>query len=164
MDSLCRGRIMEWIIDSKITDDIKLWGKGWSNNNKFKRFHMGMASHGDELSAIYRSSRISISDNLWTIHERNFEIFLSGGFPLIRHVEVPAVESMNIITNHFRENKDVVLFYSKDDLLNKIQYYLDNPDERERIAENGRQVVINNFSHTAIAEKSMDFIKNYFNT
>jgi spore maturation protein CgeB len=162
IDSMFRGRIMEWIIDSGLTSNIKLWGKGWSNNEKFKKFHMGIARHGEELSSIYRSSKISISDNPWALHERNFEVFASGGFSLIRHVKWPEIENPNKITNYFRENEEVVLFYSKDDLLNKIQYYLDNPEERGRIAENGRQVVINNFSHLKIAKKTMDFIKDYY--
>ena len=95
-------------------------------------------------------------------HERNFEIFASGGFPLIRYVEWPETECPNKITNFFKENEEVVLFYSKDDLLNKMQYFLDNPDERERIAENGRQVVINEFNHIAIARKTMNFIEDYY--
>lgn len=162
LDSICRTIIMEWVIDSGITNKIRLWGKGWINKEKFRKFHMGTARHGRELANIYRSSSISMSDNLWSLHERNFEILASGGFPLIRYVRHPEVEERNKITNYFKENEEGVLFYSKDDLLNKIQYYLDNPSERERIAENGRQVVINNFSHVAIARKTMNFIKGYY--
>ncbi len=162
MDCLCRGRIIEWIIDSGITSNIKLWGKGWVNHDKFKKFNMGMATHGEELAAIYRNSTISISDTPWALHERTFEIFASGGFPLIRHVKCPEVENPNRITNYFKEDEEIVLFRSKDELLNKIQYFLDNPDERNRIAEKGRQVVINDFSHVAIARKTMNFIKDYY--
>lgn len=136
LDSICRSMIMEWVIDSGITSNIKLWGKGWINKEKFRKFHMGTARHGKELANIYRSSMVSISDNFWSLHERNFEILASGGFPLIRYVRHPEVEERNKITNYFKENEEIVLFYSKDDLLNKIQYYLDNPQERERIAEN----------------------------
>lgn len=162
LDSICRSKIMEWVIDSGITHNIKLWGKGWSNIEKFRKFHMGMAKHGKELANIYSHSRISISDSPWSLHERNFEILASGGFPLVRYVRLPEVEGENMITNYFKENEEIVLFYSKDDLLNKIQYYLDNPQERERIAENGRQVVLNNFSQVAITKKTMDFIKSYY--
>ena len=66
------------------------------------------------------------------------------------------------ITNYFKENEEIVLFYNKDDLLNKIQYYLDNPQERERIAEKGRDVVLRDFSNIAVAKQTMDFIKNYY--
>jgi spore maturation protein CgeB len=161
MESLYRDRITEWIIDSGITRNIKLWGKHWSNVDKFRKFHMGIAKYGEELASIYENSKISITDVPW-LHERNLEIIASGGFPLVRYYNHPTIDAQQKITNFFKENEEVVFYYSKDDLLNKIQYYLDNPEERERIAENGRQVVSCNFTHMAIAKKSMDFIKNYY--
>ncbi len=114
------------------------------------------------MSSIYGNSRIAISDNPWAVHERNFEILTSGGFPILRYSKWPEVEDRHKMINHFRENEEAVMFYSKDDLLNKIQYFLDNPEERERVAENGRQVVMNNFSHIAIAGKTMGLIKDYY--
>lgn len=163
MSAFYRARIIEWILDSGITKNIKLWGSGWYNIERLRSFHMGTAQHGKQLSEIYQNSRIALSENgEMTLHERNFEIMASGGFPLIKNIEPENGETIDSITNYFKENEEVVLFYNKDDLLNKIQYYLDNQEERERIAENGRQVVINNFSHVAIAKKTMDFIKSYY--
>ena len=127
----------------------------------FKNYHIGEAGHGEELASIYENSRIAISDVYW-LHERNFEILASGGFPLVRYKELQKAVTENKITNYFKENNEIVVFYSKDDLLNKIQYYLDNPDERNRIAENGRQVVMKNFSQLSIAGNAMQFIKNYY--
>ncbi|MCL4456651.1 MAG: glycosyltransferase [Nitrospirae bacterium] len=158
-----RTKVVEWIMDAGITRSVRVWGNGWSNIEKFKPIHMGTAQHGEQLSEIYRSSKIAISDHpFMSLHERNFEIMASGGFPLIKHTEPENGEAIDMITGHFKEDEEVVLFYNKDDLLNKIQYYLDHPEERERIAENGMQVVINNFSHIAIAKKTMDFIKSYY--
>ncbi|GEM_PF-505441 len=163
MFAFYRRKVVEWIIDSGITKNIRVWGRGWSNHEKFRKYHMGIARHGKELSEIYGSSRISISDhpNI-PLHERTFEILASGGFPLVKYVRPENGENIDYISNYFRENEEIVLFYSKDDLLNKVQYYLDNPEERERIAENGRRVVLKNFSHTAIAAKTMEFIRRYY--
>jgi spore maturation protein CgeB len=161
MESLYRGRVIEWIIESKITPHIKLWGKHWSNVKIFEKYHMGVAGYGEELASIYENSRISISDVFW-LHERNFEILASGGFPLVKYKELDESVRENTITNYFRENEEIVVFYSKDDLLNKIQYYLDNPDERKNISDRGRQVVTDNFSRIAIARKTMNFIKDYY--
>jgi spore maturation protein CgeB len=163
MDILSREKIIEWIIESGITTNIKLWGQYWSNNKKFRKYHMGVARHGEELAAIYGSSKISISDSqAGFFHERNFEIIASGGFPLVRHVQAHEVDRMNETEKYFKENEEFVLFYSRDDLLDKIRYYLDNPEERGRIAEKGRRIVIDNFSHLATVRKTMDFIKNYY--
>lgn len=164
MDILSREKIIEWIIESGITKNIQLWGQYWSHNEKFRKYHMGVAQHGEELSAIYGSSKISISDSqAGFFHERNFEIFASGGFPLIRHVKSQAADRKNETEKYFKENEDFVLFYSRDDLLDKIRYYLENQEKRGRIAEKGRKIVIENFSHLATVRKTMDFIKNYYN-
>ncbi len=158
-----RVRVIEWIMDSGITQNIKVWGKWWSNIEKFRDIHMGVAKHGKQLAKIYRSSKIALSEHPHnTLHERNFEILASGGFPLIKNTEPENNETIDNITNYFKENEEVVLFYSKDDLLNKIQYYLDNPEERERVAENGRKLVIKDFSSIAIAKRTMEFIRNYY--
>jgi spore maturation protein CgeB len=162
MNSLCREKIMEWIVDSGITQNIRCWGTGWSNIATFKKYYAGVARHGKELASIYGGSRIAISDSHWALHERNFEIMASGGFPLVRYVYISETEKVNEITNYFEENKEVVLFYSRDDLLNKIQHYLDNPEEREMIAERGRRAVLEQFSHIATAEKAMNLIKDFY--
>ncbi len=163
MFALYRCKVMEWIIDSNITKKIKVWGRGWSNNEKIKSFHMGVAKHGEELSNIYRNSKISISDhpNI-SLHERAFEILASGGFPLAKQIEPENNEKVDSIANYFKENEEIALFYNKDDLLNKIQHYLENPEERERISGNGRNVVIRDFSNIAVAKRTMDFIKGYY--
>ncbi|MBL7048023.1 MAG: glycosyltransferase family 1 protein [Nitrospira sp.] len=162
IDMVCRTRIMEWVVDSGITRNIKLWGRYWSNNEKFAPYHMGTASYGGQLASIYRSSNISLSDNPWALHERNFEIIASGGFPMIRSVDMGAAEEKQRITNFFKEDKEIVLFHSRDDFLNKFQYYLDNPELRMEVAEKGRGVVHRDFTCEAIADKTMKFVRSLY--
>ena len=95
-------------------------------------------------------------------HERNYEILASGGFPLVKSLEADELQYMDNITNYFREDEEIVLFYNRDDLLNKVQYYLDNPDDRDIIAEKGRKVVISNISSPAIVKNTMEFVRNYY--
>ena len=162
-NSFFRRKTVEWILDAGITRNIKVWGGAWSNIDKFKKYHMGIAGQGHELSEIYGSSKISLSDTWgWNTHERNYEILASGGFPLVKSLSPEEQGRMDCISNHFKENEEIVLFDGKDDLLNKVQYYLDNPEERERIAGNGKNVVVENFSNIAIAGKTMDFIMKYY--
>lgn len=159
-DTFNRQKVMEWIIDSNITKSIKVWGNGWHNIEKFRKFDMGLAKY-DELPHIYQNSRIALSNTHGVyLHERNFEILASSGFPLIKHMG-DDFDEYNI-TDYFKENNDIILYYNKNDLLNKIQYYLDNPHERDRIANNGKNIVCQQFTNTAIAKKTMDFIKNYY--
>ena len=124
---------------------------------------MGIAGYGKELSRIYGNSKISLSDHPNNpLHERTYEILASGGFPLVKYVRPENNENIDYLTHYFKENEEIVMFHEKDDLLNKIQYYLDNPGERESIAEKGRDVVKRTFSNIAVAEKTMDFVKKSF--
>jgi spore maturation protein CgeB len=43
----------------------------------------------------------------------------------------------------YENYKHLVYFESIEDLKNKIDYYLENEEERKQIAENGRQLVLN---------------------
>ena len=52
----------------------------------------------------------------------------------------------------FIENKEIVFYDSKEEALEKINYYLENDDERESIAERGCNKVINCFSTKNIVE------------
>ena len=65
---------------------------------------------------------------------RVFEVMLSGA--MLLESENPQTASL------FEEGKDYVSFSSKEDMVDKIRYYLKNEAERIQIAENGRQKVV----------------------
>lgn len=72
--------------------------------------------------------------------------FRGGGWDTMRYWEAPACGSFMIsqrpqitIPNNFEDGKHLVWCDdSLDDLLEKIDYYLERPDERERIARNAK--------------------------
>ena len=53
----------------------------------------------------------------------------------------------------FEDGTDYVSFSSKEDLLEKISFYLKNPEERIRIAENGMRKVIELYNPQVYWEK-----------
>lgn len=167
MISHYRRKVMEWIIRSGITPWIKVWGRNWKRYPIFAPYDMGPAAHGEELSTIYQNSKISISDHgFFTLHERNFEIYASGGFPLIKG-PVPEGEwdvQTDVITNYFLPDEEVVLFYERDDLLQKVAYYLEHSDAREMVAAQGRAIVRRQFTTVALAESVMKRVAHYFTT
>ena len=73
--------------------------------------------------------------------------FRGGGWDTMRYWETPAVGSFMIsqrpkisIPNNFEEGKHVVWCDdSLDDLIDKIDYYLQRPEERERMARNAKE-------------------------
>jgi glycosyltransferase involved in cell wall biosynthesis len=76
----------------------------------------------------------SFSVNNHQLKGRVFEVMLSGA--MLLESENPQTASL------FEEGKDYVSFGSKEDMVDKIRYYLKNDAERVRIAENGRRKVI----------------------
>jgi len=63
------------------------------------------------------------------IKGRNFEIPGSGGFLLTEYVDG--------LEECYKDKKEVVFFKSKDELVEKIEYYLDKDDLRNEVAKRG---------------------------
>jgi spore maturation protein CgeB len=62
---------------------------------------------------------------------RHFEITAAGGFMMCY--------DQAELAEHFEVGKECVVFQSETDLLEKIRYYLDHPDERLAIALAGQK-------------------------
>lgn len=101
-----------------------------------KKFHRGVACD-KEMIKVIKSSKIALN-----IH-RDFEI--SGGN--YRLFEIPAcgvlqiVDEKRDIGNYFEIGKEIVTFKDESDLKAKVKYYLEYPDEREKIARAGLERV-----------------------
>lgn len=97
-----------------------------------KKFHRGVA-YGESLIKVFKSSKIVLN-----IH-RDFEE--SGGN--YRLFEIPACNAFQMVDDkrdigrYFEVGKEVVTFTSKNDLRRKVEHYLQNPGEREQIAQAG---------------------------
>ena len=63
-------------------------------------------------------------------------------------------------SDFFKNNKEIVMFKNKEDLLKKIKYYLKNKEEREKIAESGQKKMIEKYS---INIKLKEFIEKTLN-
>jgi len=70
------------------------------------------------------------------VNLRTFEICMSGNFQLMQYT--PCVEEF------FDVGEEIICWKTKNDLFEKINYYLKNSDERERIAENGYKRAVEN--------------------
>jgi spore maturation protein CgeB len=97
-----------------------------------KKYYKGTV-HGENMIKVIKSSKIALN-----IH-RNFET--SGGN--YRLFEIPAcgvlqvVDEKKNVGKFFEIGKEIVTFSDVNDLRAKVKYYLEHPDERERIARAG---------------------------
>ena len=107
------------------TSDGQLSLKGIKNH--------GPIDHYETAPFVYNSARININITLRSIHSgiplRAFEILGSGGFLLSNY--------QADFDDCYVDGEDYVSFGSKDDMLEKIEYYRSHENERAEIAENG---------------------------
>ncbi|MGN0378889.1 MAG: glycosyltransferase [Butyrivibrio sp.] len=106
---------------------------------KFVLAHnMGTVDYWKEAPQVYNRSKINLNLTLRTIKTgiplRVWDILGAGGFCLTNYqAELPL---------YFENGKDLVYFESRDEMLEKVSYYLAHDDERREIAENGRRKVM----------------------
>ncbi len=93
----------------------------------------GSIDYYDEMPYVFNKSKININITLKSIRTgiplRAIDIMASKGFLLTNY--------QADLFRHFEPNVDFVYFESEQDLLNKIEYYLEHDEERKKIAENG---------------------------
>ncbi len=97
----------------------------------------GPIDYYDTMPYVFKCSRINLNITLRSIKNgiplRCIDIMGAGGF-LITNYQADFL-------NHFIPDVDYVYFESRDDLLNKCDYYLKHDDERIAIANNGHKKV-----------------------
>lgn len=146
-----RQTLVDWILDAGFTD-IKLWGNGWKSADKYKGYAMGPAENGETLSKIYQASKVVIGNNIHTTGAaRVWETMLSGGFYLSNYIpeEDDAVNIRKII----EVDKDVVMFYDRDDLIKKLHYYLEHEEERQEMIKRGREAALAKMTYDSLMKR-----------
>ncbi|UCH81565.1 MAG: glycosyltransferase [Nitrospiraceae bacterium] len=146
-----------------IDHDLKIWGNDWDMRSKLAGFIQRSGSRIDtrEIVRIFNASNININLHSSTYHKgvnpfgdfinpRTFEIASCGGFQL--------VDRRSNLAELFNVDDEIVVFDDLDDIRNKIKHYLENPDEAERIAENGRKRVLRDHTYEKRMEEMLDVI------
>ncbi|MBI5057052.1 MAG: glycosyltransferase [Nitrospirae bacterium] len=132
--------------------DFKIWGTDWDMNSPLAQCvqRAGERVDTDEIVKIFNASKININLHSSTYHNginpfgdfvnpRTFEIAACGAFQL--------VDSRSELADLFEAGKEIIVFEGLEDLKQKITYYLDNPAERESIAESAKQRVLRDHTY-----------------
>jgi len=126
-----RSEIVDAIMNAGIRVDI--FGNYWDG---YANWH-GYAKDFEEVIRVFNQSRVNLNlSNPW--HH--------GTMPQIkgRHFEIPQCQGFQISTpaddleSYFVPDKEIVIAKNVQELIEKTQYYLANPEEREVIAQAGR--------------------------
>lgn len=114
--------------------DLFTQNRGFTGDNL--RNH-GTVDYYTQMPLVFRRSRINLNISLRSIKSgiplRAFDIMGSGGF-LLSNYQADYLE-------HFVPGEDFVYYESREDLLDKIGYYLEHEDERRAIAAAGHDKV-----------------------
>jgi hypothetical protein len=90
-NALFRHQSLQWLAEMDL--DIRLYGQGWENHPRLKRFARGVADNQGQLCTIYQASRINLQITPFgAVHQRLFEGVASGGFFLLRHTSGDEIE------------------------------------------------------------------------
>lgn len=100
-----------------------------------KANYRGLARSTTEMPKIFRLSKINLNFTSKPIRTgiplRLWDILGAGGFVLTNY--------QSEIPEYFEVGKDLDIFASEEELVEKIRYYLEHEEEREKIARNGYQ-------------------------
>lgn len=119
-----------------------------------KAQNMGPADYVTELPYIFHNSDINLNFSLRSIKSgiplRCMEIMSCGGFLLTNF--------QSDFLKHFIPGEDFVYFESKEDLLQKIDYYLSHDDLRKAIARAGYQKVRKHHNYDTIFDQIFEIV------
>ena len=90
------------------------------------------------------------------IRDRAWETMLSGGFYLSNYI--PEEDDITDIRKIIEVGKDVIMFYDKEDLIEKIHYYLEHEDERSEMIQRGRKAALENMTFDILMERTLSEI------
>ncbi len=151
--------VFKWIVDSGYS--LSLFGKGWEKTEEFSSAARGVVNYGCDLSVVYNKTKINLSVAYnFTAQHRVFEVIASGGFLMIGYVD-PA-KDFHSIEKFLKEGEGYIFFKGKNDLISKIDYYLNNEEERIEIINKGMRKVLESYTVKSGAQTILKLLSNRF--
>lgn len=154
-----RRTIFNRLLDSGL--DLRIWGTEWPENGPLAKVVQlgGRRLNDDEVVKVYNACDVVI--NLHSAlgpddpvgqsdfaNPRTFEVPACGGFQL--------VDQVLGLGDLFEPDKEIVVFESEQDLLDKAAYYAQNKKQRQEIAKAGRSRVLTEHTYTHRMKKLLD--------
>jgi spore maturation protein CgeB len=117
---------------------VQIWGNSWPKETPN---YMGEAIYLDNKRYVYNSSKIVLNHHyLVGVNMRFFEALGNRCFMLSDLVD--GIEELG-----FKEGVHYVSYSNMQDLVEKIHYYLQRPEERQKIARQGHATVRQNHTY-----------------
>lgn len=108
---------------------------------------------GEATALVYEKSKINLNIGLKGIEGgtplRVLDIMAAGGFVLSSYCEETA--------ELFEENREIVMFKTPEELIEKAAYYLEHEEERKAIAQAGRRKVLSDYTYAKHLRELIDW-------
>jgi len=128
--------------------EVALYGKNWSQNKRLSHLDRGPVDRERELNFVYNFNRVNLSINhSLSMTHRMVECALAGGF-LMAAAHAREKDYLPA-SDYFEPERELVLFDSRQDLIDRCRHYLAHPRERQDIARAMRERALRN--HTCVA-------------
>lgn len=140
-----RKKTIEHLIDNGV--NVTVFGKGWGKYKKIMPYYGGFLTQEDLIKVLNQSKIIlNIStttyNDEWQIKGRLFEWLGCKIFQITNHDPR--------LSEFFEIGKEIVTYNNLDELVEKINYYLEHNEERDEISENAYR----------LAKEKYDYDKN----
>ncbi len=130
-----RGRpeLLSWLKRQGVK--LRVWGSGWEEYPELRDIAGGFLPH-ERMLEVFAQSRIVLGLSWCSADEKIPQI--KG-----RTFEYPACQAFQLasfdknLSQYYHIDKEIVMFRDRNDLLGKIQYFLEHEDQRDSIAEAG---------------------------
>ncbi len=137
-----RSRLLNAVADTDC--DFRLYtGSPLAEYPDLKEINRGYVDYYKEMPLVFANSRINLNITLRSIHSgipmRAMDIMGCGGFLLSNYQKE--------LAEYFEDGKEVVMFRSLEDCIQKIKYYLAHEKERKAISEAGYRAVTKRFGY-----------------
>ncbi len=116
--------------------NIKMWGSPpavWAKEYVPAEIMQNQVVHNDEKAKAFIAAKIVLNNlhpaEINGLNKRTFEIPACFGFQLTNYR--PAIEEL------FEPDKEIICYKNFNDMIEKIDFYLNNDEERKKIAEAG---------------------------
>ena len=136
--------------------DLKIWGYGYTSHKKWKavakqvqqKFVFNKAFQGEawgkEMFKILNESQITLNfhGDIATGYAVNMRLFEATGAGTLL-----ITENTENINQFFEVGKEVVVYNSTEDAIDKINYYLSHPEKAEKIALAGQKKTLAKYNY-----------------
>ena len=116
----------------------------------------GSVDYWTELPQVFHESKINLNLTIPNIKSgiplRVWDILGAGGFCMTNYQAE--------LGNYFSEEKELVSFGSREEMIEKTDYYLQHETLRRKIAEQGRKTVEEQHTYTKRLEQMLEIIRN----